>query len=172
MQRLLKLTLVLTGVLSIAACSTVHRLTAANDVHALLVSIRDNDQATFDAHVDRDALKQEIEARLADQTQKSKKAESWGALGAMLAPAIAKYAGDNLIQPKMFRQVADFYGYRASSPVPNTLAIAGALKPLPDGRVCATKKKNGPCMLMFTQTAGVWRLSGFEGDMSMLRIKL
>jgi hypothetical protein len=172
MQRLLKLTLVLTGVLSLAACSTVHRLTAANDVHALLVSIRDNDQATFDAHVDRDALKQEIEARLADQTQKSKKAESWGALGAMLAPAIAKYAGDSLIQPKMFRQVADFYGYKASSPVPNTLAIAGALKPLPDGRVCATKKKNGPCMLMFTQTAGVWRLSGFEGDMSMLRIKL
>jgi hypothetical protein len=172
MQRLLKLTLVLTGVLSLAACSTVHRLTAANDVHALLVSIRDNDQATFDAHVDRDALKKEIEARLADQTQKSKKAESWGALGAMLAPAIAKYAGDSLIQPKMFRQVADFYGYKASSPVPNTLAIAGALKPLPDGRVCATKKKNGPCMLMFTQTAGVWRLSGFEGDMSMLRIKL
>jgi hypothetical protein len=172
MQRLLKLTLVLTGVLSLAACSTVHRLTAANDVHALLVSIRDNDQATFDAHVDRDALKKEIEARLADQTQKSKKAESWGALGATLAPAIAKYVGDSLIQPKMFRQVADFYGYKASSPVPNTLAIAGALKPLPDGRVCATKKKNGPCMLMFTQTAGVWRLSGFEGDMSMLRIKL
>jgi hypothetical protein len=172
MQRLLKLTLVLTGVLSLAACSTVHRLTAANDVHALLVSIRDNDQATFDAHVDRDALKKEIEARLADQTQKSKKAESWGASVAPRAPAIAKYAGDSLIQPKMFRQVADFYGYKASSPVPNTLAIAGALKPLPDGRVCATKKKNGPCMLMFTQTAGVWRLSGFEGDMSMLRIKL
>ena len=172
MPRLLKLTLVLTGVLALAACSTVQRLSAANDVHALLVSIRDNDQAAFDAHVDRDALKTEITSRLSEQTQKSKKSDSWGALGAMLAPAIAKYAGDNLIQPKMFRQVADFYGYKAASPVPNTLAIASALKPLPDGRVCATKKKGGPCMLMFTREAGVWRLSGFEGDMSMLRIKL
>lgn len=173
MQRFLKLTAVLTGVLTLAACSTVHRLTAANDVHALLVSIRDNDQATFDAHVDREALKKEIEGRLSAQTQKaSKKAESWGSLGAMLAPAIAKYAGDSLIQPKMFRQVADFYGFKASSPVPNTLAIAGALKAMPDGRVCATKKKDGPCMLVFTQTGGVWRLSSFEGDMSMLRIKL
>ena len=172
MPRLLKLTLVLTAVLALAACSTVQRLTAANDVHALLVSIRDNDQASFDAHVDRDALKKAIEQRLSQQTQKSKKADSWGALGAMLAPAIAKYAGDSLIQPKMFRQVADFYGYKAGASVPNTLAIASALKPLPDGRVCATKKKDGPCMLMFTQESGVWRLSGFEGDMSMLRIKL
>ena len=173
MPRFFKLTVALASVMALAACSTVHRLAAANDVHALLVSIRDNDQATFDAHVDRDALKKEIEVRLADQTQRAgKKDESWGALGAMLAPALAKYAGDTLIQPKMFRQVADFYGYKASTPVPNTLAIASALKPLPDGRVCATKKKNGPCMLVFTQEAGVWRLSGFEGDMSMLRIKL
>jgi hypothetical protein len=172
MPRLLKLTLVLTSVLALAACSTIQRLGAANDVHALLVSIRDNDQAAFDAHVDRDALKKAIAQRLSQQTQKSKTSDSWGALGAMLAPAIAKYAGDTLIQPKMFRQVADFYGFKASSPVPNTLAIAGALKPLPDGRVCATRKKDGPCMLMFTQESGVWRLSGFEGDMSMLRIKL
>ena len=172
MPRSLKLTAVLACALALCACSTVQRLSAANDVHALLVSIRDNDQAAFDAHVDRDALKAEIETRLATQTQKSKKAESWGALGAMLAPAIAKYAGDSLIQPKMFRQVADFYGYKAGASVPNTLAIASVLKPLPDGRVCATKKKDGPCLLMFTQTAGVWRLSSFEGDMSMLRIKL
>ncbi|MGZ5948322.1 MAG: DUF2939 domain-containing protein [Caulobacteraceae bacterium] len=172
MPRLFKLTLILACAAALAACSTVHRLTAANDVHALLVSIRDNDQATFDAHVDREALKTEIEGRLMEQTHKSKTADSWGSLGAMLAPAIAKYAGDSLIQPKMFRQVADFYGYKASSPPPSTLAIASMLKPLPDGRVCATKKKDGPCMLMFTQTAGVWRLSSFEGDMSMLRIKL
>ena len=172
MPRSLKFTLVLACALALAACSTVQRLSAANDVHALLVSIRDNDQAAFDAHVDRDALKTEIETRLAQQTQKSKKSESWGALGAMLAPALAKYAGDSLIQPKMFRQVADFYGYKAGASVPNTLAIASVLKPLPDGRVCATKKKDGPCLLMFTQTQGVWRLSSFEGDMSMLRIKL
>ena len=46
--------------LSLAACASVQRLDAANDVHALLVSIRDNDSATFDAHVDHEALKREL----------------------------------------------------------------------------------------------------------------
>jgi len=40
------------------------------------------------------------------------------------------------------------------------------------GRVCATKKKDGPCVLMFTKEEGVWKLSSFEGDFSTLRIKL
>ena len=157
--------------LALTACATAHRLTAANEVHALLVSIRDNDRATFDAHVDRKALQDEIAVRLAEQGRKSS-SSSLGALGAMLAPSLAQFAGDALIQPKVFRQVAEYYGYKADTPIPNTLVIAGSLKALPDGKVCATKKKNGPCMLIFTQEDGVWRLTGFEGDTSMLRIKL
>lgn len=157
--------------LTLAACATAHRLTAANDVHALLVSIRDNDRQSFDAHVDRAALEREIEARLV-QSGRGAKPESLGALGAILAPSLAQFASDALIQPKVFRSVAEYYGYKPSTPLPNSLAIAGSLKALPDGRVCATKTKNGPCMLMFTQTNGTWRLSGFEGDISMLRIKL
>jgi len=47
------------------------------------------------------------------------------------------------------------------------------LKPLPDGRVCATKKKDGPCLLTFTKAPedGHWKLSGFDGELSMLRLK-
>lgn len=157
--------------MTLSACATAHRLTAANDVHALLVSIRDNDRATFDAHVDRKALQDVIAARLAEQGRKSS-SSSLGALGAMLAPSLAQIAGDALIQPKVFRTVAEYYGYKPDTQIPNALVIAGSLKALPDGRVCATKKKNGPCMLMFTQEQGVWRLTGFEGDTSMLRIKL
>ena len=48
---------------SLSACATVDRLNAGGDVHDLLVAIRDNDRATFDAHVDRRALKAGIEAR-------------------------------------------------------------------------------------------------------------
>lgn len=166
-----KLLAILSLSLALTACATVHRLTAANDVHALLVSIRDNDRATFDAHVDRRALQDEIAARLAEQGRKSS-SSSLGALGAMLAPSLAQFAGDALIQPKVFRQVAEYYGYKADTQIPSALAIAGSLKAMPDGRVCATRKKNGPCMLVFTQEAGVWRLTGFEGDTSMLRIKL
>ncbi len=170
-MRNLKILVALVSVLALSACATAHRLTAANDVHALLVSIRDNDRAAFDAHVDRKALQDEIAARLAEQGFKTKD-KSLGALGAMLAPSLAQFASDALIQPKVFRTVAEYYGYKPDTQIPNALVIAGSLKALPDGRVCATKKKNGPCMLMFTQEAGVWRLSGFEGDTSMLRIKL
>ena len=42
---------------------------------------------------------------------------------------------------------------------------------MPDGRVCATRKQDGPCLLIFTKAEdGHWRLSGFEGDASMLRL--
>ena len=50
--------------LALSACATAHRLDAAGDVHALLISIRDNDQAAFDAHVDRPALKKDLQAKL------------------------------------------------------------------------------------------------------------
>ena len=56
--------------LTVTACASVQRLDAANDVHALLVSIRDNDSAAFDAHVDHDALKRELSAKLADRIGK------------------------------------------------------------------------------------------------------
>jgi 3-oxoacyl-(acyl-carrier-protein) synthase len=57
--------LALAGLLCLlAACATASRLDAANDVHALLVAIRDDDRAAFDARVDREALKAEMTARL------------------------------------------------------------------------------------------------------------
>ena len=51
----------LAAALALAGCATANRLGAANDVHALLVAIRDDDQAGFDAHVDRNALKEQLQ---------------------------------------------------------------------------------------------------------------
>ena len=127
-----RLIAVLTLALTLSACATAQKLGAASDVHALLVSIRDNDSRTFDAHVDHEAL----------------------------------------VQPKTFRLVAEQYGYKPDTPIPNAVVIAQALKKLPDGTVCATKGKNGPCMLIFAKEDGVWKLTRFEGDFSMLKIKL
>lgn len=150
---------------TLAACASVQRLDAANDVHALLVSIRNDDQAAFDAHVDRPALKRAIQARIEQSASKR-----YGSLGALLAPGLADFAGDALLQPQVFRLVAQRYGYSDRTRIPGPLAIAGALRPMPDGRVCAVKKKDGPCFLTFTREAGVWRLTGFEGDVSDLRL--
>jgi hypothetical protein len=156
--------------LTLSACATAQRYDAASDVHALLISIRDNDQAAFDAHVDRPALKRQIEARLTAEGRKAG-GDSLGALSAILAPALAEFAGEALVQPQVFRSVANYYGYDASKPLPGPMVIGSQLKAVGDGQVCATRKKDGPCLLTFTETGGTWRLSGFEGDLSMLRTK-
>ena len=153
----------------LSACASAQKLDAANDVHALLTSIRNDDSAAFDAHVDRPALEREIEGRLA--TRAAKDRSGLGALGVLLAPALSQIASDALIQPYVFRSVAEYYGYNPQSPLPGRLAIASTLKPLDDGRICATRKKDGPCLLLFTQLDGTWKLSGFEGDLRELRLK-
>ncbi|MDB5493953.1 MAG: hypothetical protein JWP86_1290 [Phenylobacterium sp.] len=164
MRRLL---LILAAATSLAACASMQRLGAASDVHALLISIRDNDQAAFDAHVDRPALKQAIQQQI-----EQKAAKRYGDLASLLAPGLAEFAGDTLVQPAVFKQIARQYGYADDTKIPGAIVIAGALKPLPDGRVCAVKKKDGPCTLVFTKEAGVWKLTGFEGDVKDLRLKL
>ncbi|HEY8573447.1 DUF2939 domain-containing protein [Phenylobacterium sp.] len=155
--------------LLLSACASAKRLDAANDVHALLLSIRDNDQATFDRHVDRGALKQVIQAKLETEAVKDKRLSG---IAAVLAPSLAEFAGEALVQPRTFKMVAEQYGYNEQTKIPGPVAIASALKTLPDGRVCATKTKDGPCVLIFTNVEGTWKLSGFEGDLSMLRLKL
>jgi len=166
MRRLL---IAFAAALSLTACTTVEKLGAANDVHKLLISIRDNDSQTFDAHVDHEALKKELAAQFDKKIAKNDKLKG---LAALLGPQVIDFADTALVQPKTFRMVAEQYGYKADTKIPNPLVISQALKTLPDGRVCATRKKDGPCVLVFTKEEGVWKLSSFEGDFSMLRIKL
>lgn len=156
--------------LTLSACATVQKLDAAGDVHALLISIRDNDRATFESLVDRPALKREIQGRLMDEA--SKKDSRIAALAALLGPSVADIAGDALIQPGVFKAVADYYGYRPETKIPGRVGISSTLRQLPDGRVCAVKTKEGPCLLTFTHAQdGRWKLSGFDGELSMLRLK-
>lgn len=156
--------------LALSACATVQKLSAAGDVHALLIAIRDDDRATFDSLVDREALKRELQGRLVAEARKDSRIPA--ALAAVLAPALADMAGDTVIQPRVFRSVAEYYGYKPETKIPGPLGISAALRQLPDGRVCAVKSKDGPCLMTFTHAAdGHWKLSGFEGDTSMLRLK-
>jgi hypothetical protein len=154
----------------LSACATVQKLDAAGDVHALLIAIRDDDHATFDALVDRRALRLEIEERLVAEASRDSRVPA--GLAAILAPGLAKLAGDALIQPDVFRSVASYYGYRRDMKIPGPIGISTLLRQLPDGRVCAVAKKEGPCLLIFAHAPdGRWKLSGFEGDIGMLRIK-
>jgi hypothetical protein len=157
------------AVLSLTACASAQKLGAANDVHALLLSIRDNDSQTFDAHVDHEALKRQLSAHIDQRIGQNKKVRE---LAALLGPSVVDFADQALIQPKTFKLVAEQYGYTPATKIPGPIAIATTLKTLPDGRVCATKKKDGPCVLTFTKEQGVWKLTSFDGDFSTLRLKL
>lgn len=166
----LKLTLAALALAGLAACATTQRLTAANDVHTLLVAIRDDDHAAFDAHIDRPALQHELETRILERTQASDANDAVHALGALFAHPVAQLAGDALLRPNVFRAVAEYYGYKPGAPIPNQLEIAGALRALPDGRVCAAKGKGGPCLISFADEGGVWKLVSFDGDIKQLRL--
>jgi hypothetical protein len=148
-------------------CATTQRFEAAGDVHALLIAIRDDDRPAFEAHVDRLALERELESRVLDHTQGAP--QGVRTLGALLARPVARLAGDVLIQPSVFLAVAEYYGYRPDAPIPNELEIAGALRRLPDGRVCAARRR-GPCLISLADEGGTWRLVSFDGDLGLLRL--
>lgn len=158
--------------LLLAACSTTSRLDAAGDVHDLLVAVRDNDRTAFERHIDRDALRRQIEGRMVREARSSQAHDGLKALGIALAQPAAEIASAMLIQPYAFRMAAESYGYTPDQPIPGRVAIAGSLKYLDDGRVCATREKDGECLLIFTERGGTWRLTGFEGELSDLRAAL
>jgi len=152
------------GLALLAGCATTQRLAAAGDVRALLLAIRDDDKAAFDAHVDRRALEAELQAAMVARTRDARLGEGGAGLALLLSGPLSRAAGGLLIQPEVFRAAADYYGYRPDTPIPGQLALAVALKPLPDGRVCARGRGGGTCLLTFADEDGTWRLVGFDAD--------
>ena len=91
------------------------------------------------------------------------------ALGAVLARPLVDAAADALVQPDVFRAVADYLGYSADRPIPGQIVIAQSLRRIDEDHVCAPRKTDGPCLLMFRDEDHVWRLVGFEGDVGLLK---
>jgi hypothetical protein len=116
---------------ALAGCATIPRFEAANDIHAFLVSIRDGDRATFDAHVDKSALKEQLRARFLTEAQQSK--GTLGALGALVTGPLIDLGVDTLVRPDVFRAVAVEHGYAPDSSSRST-ASAPASSPRRTGR--------------------------------------
>jgi hypothetical protein len=91
------------------------------------------------------------------------------ALSVLLGKPLVDAMSDRLIEPDVFRAVAEYFGYSAQTPIPNRLTIAEALRPIDDTHVCVARRKDAPCILTFRNEDGVWRLIGFEGDPKMLK---
>lgn len=154
----------------LSGCASVQRIDAAADVHALLIAIRDNDQAAFDARIDKPALRAQIESQLVVRARTAKVDDRLKGLAMLLAAPAAQVAADALLRPNVFKAAAEYYGYTPDKPIPGQLAIASALRKTADGRVCAARSKTGPCLLSFASENGVWKLVSFDGDPAQLRL--
>ena len=153
--------------LAAASCAGVDRYDAAGDVHAFLIAIRNRDVQTFNAHVDRPVLKEQLKARLMVEAQR--RGGSMGALTAFLARPLVGVAVDTLVQPDVFLVVAETMGYSPDAPIPGRVVIAAILRRMDSDHVCAPIRKDGPCTLVFRNEDGVWRLVDFDGDLNLLR---
>jgi hypothetical protein len=154
----------------LSGCASIQRIDAAADVHALLIAIRDNDQAAFDARIDRPALRAQIESQLVVRARQAKIDDRLKGLAMLLAGPAAQVASDTLLRPSVFKAAAEYYGYTPNKPIPGQLAIAASLRQTANGRVCAAKSKTGPCLLSFASEEGVWKLVSFDGDPAQLKL--
>lgn len=153
---------------AISGCATAPRFEAAGGIHAFLVAIRDDDQARFDAHVDRPALAAQLKSRLIASQAQLHGASSWQALGALIAGPLVDVGVQTLVQPETFRAVALQLGYAPDQPIPNRLQIDAFLRAIGDGSVCVVTRRDGPCTLVFRDEDGAWRLVGYEGPLDRL----
>ncbi len=164
--------LVVLALLALSACATLQQYEAAGDIRAFLLAVRDTDQAAFDAHIDRPALKAQVRARLIAYVLQRKDTGGLAVFGSAMAGPIADYAVDHLAQPQVFLAVAEAEGYSPDQPVPNAAFLAPLIKPIDGERACISQKAGGPCVLLFRKEDGAWKLIAFEGDPGMLKLKL
>jgi hypothetical protein len=157
--------------LVLASCATTPEVdSASRDIHRFLIAIRDGDRAVFENHVDREALKVQLRSRvLAEAMRQGRGGDQVNALAALLGSSMMGVATDVLIQPEVFRAIAESRGYRPDMGMPSPMLIARAVRPLGGDAACVVFDSDGPCVLNFKNSGGNWRLIGFEGDLSMLR---
>jgi hypothetical protein len=161
---------VLIAALSLGACATTQRIDAAADVHNFLASVRDDDKAAFERYVDRRALTSSLELRIETEAARSEASPQLKLAAAALAGPAAKLLQQTLIRPSVFRLVAAQLGYTPDRPLPRTLDIAGGLRYVDDGRVCAAKGKKGPCLLTFAREGDTWRLVSIDAPVKDLKL--
>ena len=156
--RLIKAALALGSVLAVAACQqAATQYDAAEDVRAFIVAVRENDQATFERHLDRPVLRaqllQQVRAAIGD---------SAGPLGG----ALAEQAVDQLIRPESFKLALDRAG--APARTPTAAEIATQLRVVENGQVCLPRSTDGPCAITFAQSGSDWKLVAIDaGDVSL-----
>ena len=139
-------------VLAAAACARKPAERAESGaVQALLASAWSQDDARFEAVVDRPAVRADLRRQLSRLAEANALAVDGGASDAAL---------DRMITPHAFRLVDAMSGMPLAA-APSRAQAAALLKPLGDDRVCVhdqTAEQN--CLLTFAKAKTGWRLVG------------
>ena len=148
----------------VAACSGAQtKYDAAEDVRAFIVAVREGDRATFEKHIDRPVLRQQVLAQV-----QAALGGGEGPLAGALGGALAESAADQLLQPESFRLALERSG--APARTPTAAEIATQLRDLDGGKVCLPRSPDGPCAITFAKGGDVWRLVAIEaGDVQVGR---
>ena len=151
--------LLLTGA---AACSGAQtKYDAAEDVRAFITAVRAGDEATFEKHIDRPALRKQVLAQV-----QAALGGGEGPLAGALGGTLAESAADQLLQPESFRLALERSG--APARTPTAAEIATQLRVLDGGRVCLPSAPDGPCAITFAEQGEVWRLVAINaGDVQV-----
>lgn len=156
-----------------AACATLPRYRAAEDVHAFLAAVRNGDRDAFEARVDRPALTVQLRSRLiAEADRRDRGGRGLAMAAAALAAPLVGVAIEVAVRPDTFRAEALRLGYAPDRPLPPPIAVAALVRPLGDGRACVSDRRGGPCVLSFNESGGVWRLAGYEGPLDLAGLHL
>jgi hypothetical protein len=133
----------------LSGCATVPAMTARDDVRRFLVAIRNNDQATFDATVDQQALIGSIAASQCLRT---------GARGEPFFSCVeTTVARMDAVPLSAFRGIAASFGYERGR-LPAGFVGVTARRDAYD-QVCVTNKPLGACVLWFRGEGDSWRLT-------------
>ena len=149
----------LAALAALGACGLPERYRAAQDVHAFFQAVRDDDQAAFEAHVDRPALRRELRAEV-DQ------AASGAGLGGdvlerVLGAGRSEALVERMISPRSFRVVWRRSGMPAGR-APSAPEIAVMLRMVGPDEACLRDLKSDRCVLTFRREGGTFRLAGIS----------
>lgn len=145
---------------ALCSCGLPQRYHAAQDVRAFLQAVQDDDQAAFEAHIDRPALRREL-------TRQVEQAAAGAGLGAgeleRLLGRRGEAIADRMISPGAFRIVWRRSGLSTGGPPP-AVELAAAIRMNGPDEACLHDFKSGRCVLTFRNEGGTFKLVGVSAQ--------
>ena len=138
--------------LALAACERPQeRYDAAQDIHAFLAAAKAGDEATFDRHVDREALKTQLRGEV-DELLAQQPGIPAAARGRVLDQLVDGFG------PEMFQVAIQGAGPLANR-TPSAAELAAVLRAISETRVCLPSAPGAEgCAATFENQGGTWRL--------------